>query len=235
MICILHVCAALPLGGLHIEVLTKPILDAAARNTGRALDIPQGHIIVPVHELQVPHILDKFKEAIIYEEQFSVPALAQQSIQYGPASAPLLSSAQYSLFPFRSIVLPEILPTTQLKLAVGIKLTSAVRTTSPASVYLGPRFSAQVVPALHFDRTLLTVARELANVGHVQPDGEIAKHCRAIVRECHENDSETRGERLIVCTSLVESGLTGTDGVTPAVVRVFALDTEDKRMRWLDE
>jgi len=25
------------------------------------------------------------------------------------------------------------------------------------------------------------------------------------------------------------------DGVTPAVVRVFALDTEDKHMRWLDE
>jgi len=41
------------------EVLTKPILDTAARNAGRALDIPQGHIIVPVHELQVPHILDK--------------------------------------------------------------------------------------------------------------------------------------------------------------------------------
>jgi len=67
------------------------------------------------------------------------------------ASAPVLSSAQYSLFPFRSIVLPEVLPTTQLKLAVGIKLTSAVRAISPMSVYLGPCFSAQVVPALHFD------------------------------------------------------------------------------------
>jgi len=74
-------------------------------------------------------------------------------------------------------VLPEILPTTQLKLAVGIKLTSAVRTISPASMYLGPRFSAQVVPALHFDRSLLTVVRELASVGHVEPGGEIAKHC----------------------------------------------------------
>src|SRR5712672_1753081 len=173
--------AALPLGSLHVtgdfEALTKPILDAAARNARRALDIPHGHIIVPVHELQVPHILDKFKEAIIYEEQFSVPALAQQSIRYGLASAPLLSSAQYSLFSSRSILPPEILPTTQLKLAVGIKLTSAVRTISPASMYLGPRFSAQVVPALHFDRSLLTVVRELASVGHVEPCGEIAKPC----------------------------------------------------------
>jgi len=132
-------------------------------------------------------------------------------------------------------VLPEILPTTQLKLGVGIKLTSTVRTISPASAYLGPRFSARVVPALHYDRSLLTVARELASVVHVEPDGEIAKHCGAIVRECHENGSEARGERLVVCTSLVECGHAGTDGVTPAVVRVFALDTEDKRIRWLDD
>jgi len=139
------------------------------------------------------------------------------------------------LRPFRSVILPEILPTTHLKLGVGIKLTSAVRTISPASAYLGPRFSAQVVPALHFDPSLLTVARELASVSHLDPDSEIAKHCGVIVRECHENGSEARGERLVVCTSLVEYGHAGTDGVTPSVTRVFALDTEDKRIKWLDE
>ena len=133
------------------------------------------------------------------------------------------------------MILPEILPTTHLKLGVGIKLTSAVRTISPASAYLGPRFSAQVVPALHFDPSLLTVARELASISHVEPDSDIAKHCGVIVRECHENGSEARGERLIVCTSLVEHGHAGTDGVTPSIVRVFALDTEDKRIGWLDE
>jgi IucA / IucC family len=136
---------------------------------------------------------------------------------------------------YRSVILPEILPTTHLKLGVGIKLTSAFRTISPWSAYLGPRFSAQVIPALHYDRSLLTVARELASISHVEPDGDIAKHCGVIVRECHENGSEARGERLIVCTSLVEHGHAGTDGVTPSVVRVFALDTEDKRVRWLDE
>ncbi|KAI9509795.1 IucC family-domain-containing protein [Russula earlei] len=212
--------AALPLGSLHVtgdfETLTRPVVDAAARNAGRALDIPQDHIIVPIHELQVPHILDKFKEAKVYQEEFSVPVRAQQSI--------------------RSVVLPDILQTTHLKLGVGIKLTSAVRTISPASAYLGPRFSAQVVPALHYDRSLLTVARELASVVHVCPDSDIAKHCSAIVRECHENGSdEARGERLIVCTSLTEIGHAGTDGVTPSVVRVFELDTEDKRVRWLDD
>jgi hypothetical protein len=77
---------ALPRGRLHVtgdfEALTRPILDAAMSNAGKALDVRQEHIIVPTHELQVPHIQDKFKEAMIYPEEFSVPARAQQSIRY---------------------------------------------------------------------------------------------------------------------------------------------------------
>jgi hypothetical protein len=78
--------AALPRASLHItgdfEALTRPILEAAIRNAGKALDVPENHVIVPVHELQVPHILHKFEEAIIHPEEFSVPARAQQSIRY---------------------------------------------------------------------------------------------------------------------------------------------------------
>jgi hypothetical protein len=83
--------AALPRGSLHVtgefEALTRPILDAATRNAGKELDVPQDHIIVPIHELQVPHILDKFKEAAVYPEEFSLPARAQQSIRYLSASS----------------------------------------------------------------------------------------------------------------------------------------------------
>jgi hypothetical protein len=82
--------AALPRESLNVtgdfETLTRPILDAAIRNAGKALDVPQGHVMVPVHELQVSHILDKFKEATVYPEEFSVPARAQQSIRYLSAS-----------------------------------------------------------------------------------------------------------------------------------------------------
>jgi hypothetical protein len=78
--------AALPRESLHVtgdfEALTRPVLDAATRNAGKAFDVPQDHIIVPIHELQIPHILDKFKEAAVYPEEFSVPARAQQSIRY---------------------------------------------------------------------------------------------------------------------------------------------------------
>jgi len=85
------------------------------------------------------------------------------------------------------------------------------------------------------DRNILTVARELASVVHSNPNGEIAKHCAAIVRECHEDRSEDRSERMIVCTSLVESGHTGKDGHLPAVVRVFDLNTKTKRLDWLEK
>lgn len=78
--------AALPRGSLHVtgdfEALTRPILETATVNAAKALDVPQGHIIIPIHELQVPLILEKFKEATVFPEEFSVPARAQQSIRY---------------------------------------------------------------------------------------------------------------------------------------------------------
>ena len=85
------------------------------------------------------------------------------------------------------------------------------------------------------DPKIITVAKELASVVHAHPDGEIAKHCAAIIREAHENTSEERGERLIVCTALVESGHNGEGGDLPSVIRVFELDTEEKRVQWLSK
>jgi hypothetical protein len=82
------------------------------------------------------------------------------------------------------------------------------------------------------DPSLVTVAKELASVVHTHPDGEVAKHCSLIIREAHEITSEDRGERLIVCTALVESGHSGENGHLPAVVRVFGLKTEEKRIEW---
>ena len=63
------------------ETLTRPILDATIRNAGRALDVPQDYVIAPIHELQVPHFLDKFKEASVYPEEFSVSVRAQTEPQ----------------------------------------------------------------------------------------------------------------------------------------------------------
>ena len=78
--------AAFPRASLNIvgdfEELTRPILDVSTRNAGKPLDVQRDCIVVPIHELQVPHITEKFKEAKVYPEEFSVPAQAQQSIRY---------------------------------------------------------------------------------------------------------------------------------------------------------
>ncbi|PPQ77137.1 hypothetical protein CVT25_010831 [Psilocybe cyanescens] len=197
------------------EGLTLPVLKLASLRAGKDLTVEEKRIAIPVHELQVTHVQHKFPEAYIYPEEFNLPLLAQQSL--------------------RSVIVPDAYRGLHLKLGVGVKLTSAVRTISPESAYLGPRFSAQVVPRLTMNRNIVTVARELASVVHAHPNGEIAKHCAAIVRECHEDTSEERCERLIVCTALVESGHAGKDGHLPSVTRVFDLDTEEKCAQWLEK
>ena len=88
---------------------------------------------------------------------------------------------------------------------------------------------------LSFDTNIVTVAEELASVPHVHPDGDIAKHCSAIIHENYEIASEERAERLIVCTALTECGHRGEGGNVPAVVRIFQLDTPEKRLRWLSK
>ncbi|KAF7327459.1 hypothetical protein MKEN_00324200 [Mycena kentingensis (nom. inval.)] len=210
---------ALPRENLKItydfEGLTEPLRKAAATAAGKDMPVPENFVVVPVHDLQTAHIAAKFPEAVVFGPDFKIPILGQQSV--------------------RSVVVPNAYNELSLKLGVGIKLTSAVRTISPPSAYLGPRFSAQVVPALTMDRNIITVARELASVVHTHPDPDIAKHCAAIVREAHENTSEERGERLIVCTSLVEKGHAGEGGHNYAVIRVFELDSQEKRLEWLDK
>ncbi|KAH6913153.1 IucC family-domain-containing protein [Coprinopsis sp. MPI-PUGE-AT-0042] len=208
---------AVPTSNLRItynftEILA-PLVVAFERRAGKTIVVPDGHTIVPVHDLQLHHIRSKFPEAHIFPEVFSLPLQAQQSL--------------------RSVVVPDAFDNLHLKLAVGIKLTSAVRTISPESAYLGPRFSAQVVPVLKLDPNVVTVAKELASVVHTNPDGEIAKHCAALIREYHEGVFEKRGECAIVCTSLVESGHEGSGGDIPPVIRIFDLHTEEKRIEWL--
>lgn len=61
---------------------TRAILEAASTNAGEQLVVPEGFIVVPVHELQVAHVREKFQDVQVYPSKFSVPASAQQSIRY---------------------------------------------------------------------------------------------------------------------------------------------------------
>lgn len=76
---------AVPKGNLNItydfEGYVQPILVAMSKKAGRPLIVREGYVGIPVHELQVTHIQDKFSEAEIYPIEFSLPLLAQQSIR----------------------------------------------------------------------------------------------------------------------------------------------------------
>jgi hypothetical protein len=107
-----------------------------------------------------------------------------------------------------------------------------VRTITTNAAYLGPWLSMEVVPLLSIDRNVLGTARELASVVHAHPDRNTAKHCVAVIREGFE---EYKNERVIVSAALIERGHAGADGHLPSVVRVFGLDTEAKRLQWLEK
>ena len=89
-------------------------------------------------------------------------------------------------------------------------------------------------PFLTIDRSILSVANELASVIHVNPDNYIAQHCAVIIRQGYGDISEDKSDRLIVCTALTESGHAGANGHLPSVIRIFGLDKQTKRLKWLE-
>lgn len=90
------------LGPFETEI--RPITELAIRASGRPLPEKDGCVVVPVYDLQVANIRDKFPEVEILDEEFSIPSLAQASIRYvrrftvplGPRAG---SSAEPSSFP----------------------------------------------------------------------------------------------------------------------------------------
>ncbi|KAK0186562.1 IucC family-domain-containing protein [Armillaria mellea] len=162
---------------------------------------PDGYIPVPVHELQIAHIVANFPEAIVHPPAVSYPVEAQQSL--------------------RSVIVPGLNNGFHLKLPLGIKLTSAVRTISPASAHLGPRFSAQIIPKLTYDRTILTVAEEPVSLIGTHPDPLVARHLACLIRQDHTAESGTID---IVCTALVD---------TSSPQAIFGLSTKESRVAWL--
>jgi hypothetical protein len=71
----------------NFEELTQPVLNFAIERAGRPMDVPTNHIIVPVHELQLYHIQEKFPEARVLSQEFELPLLAQQSLRSVPPLA----------------------------------------------------------------------------------------------------------------------------------------------------
>lgn len=118
-----------------------------------------------------------------------------------------------------------------LKVSVGVKISSALRTISHYTADFGPRFSEDVIPKLTINSNLLTIEREPASAVYRGVEPDLAKHFTAILRECFQPNS---GENVIVCAALLESGHAGSSKGVSAIEHAFGLDTAEKKAEFLD-
>ncbi|KAJ7056636.1 IucC family-domain-containing protein [Mycena amicta] len=189
--------------------ITRELIAKAATlsDTKVPADIP-GTIFMPVHEMQLPTIREKFNNVEILEP--TIDALAQSSI--------------------RTVLIPAM-DNTALKLSVNMKISSALRTISHWTADFGPRFSEDIVPKLSVDPNIFSVAVEPASAVYSGVENSMRKHFTAIFREEFQ---PKKGENIAVVAALLESGHHGAPAGVSAVEHVFGLDTEAKRKTFLD-
>lgn len=111
-----------------------------------------------------------------------------------------------------------------------MKISSSLRTISHYTADFGPRFS-KIVPKLSFDPKILSIELEPASAIYRDVDPSVAKHLTAVLRDEYE---PRRGENLIVCAALLETGHAGVPAGISAVEHAFCLDTDEKRTAFLD-
>lgn len=85
------------------------------------------------------------------------------------------------------------------------------------------------------DRTILHICRERAGLSLKHVDFDIAKHLACIVREDPTVQVRKKGESVALCAALVECADGGWDDSESVVVRVWGLDTREKRVAFLEE
>ncbi|KAI9479599.1 hypothetical protein BDB00DRAFT_879245 [Zychaea mexicana] len=215
--------AAIPKDDMQVcgnfEEIAAPLVNAILAKTGDTCGQRTkytGHLLLPIHELQIPMIEQKIKGAEVLPEANHVTASALTSM--------------------RTVALPGILESTTVKLCLGIRTTFKLNTIMPQEVAFGPAFSKIVIPRLSYDRDILMIQAELASTYHLDPNVDIAKHCACIIRRSIEfpgNGQSVGDDLFAVGSSLVEKAQRpDTDEIL--VTYAWNLDTEAKRAKFLD-
>ncbi|KAI9599158.1 IucC family-domain-containing protein [Syncephalis fuscata] len=170
------------------------------KETRVAMPNTKNYAILPVHPRQLPNVFARFPQAKLLPGV--LPAKAQASLR---------------------TVVPAEHPEWAIKLCLGIKVTSALRTITPWSTHMGPGM-LKLVDKLVADNTdTLKVLKEVASAVVKHPDTDVAKHLSCIIRE-EAVQKTAENEQSIVCAALVERNAHG----TPFVLSAFNLDTEAK-------
>jgi len=191
--------------------ICRRLVKLAAGRVGYSLSDDGTSVYMPVHELQVPNVLSRFSDVDALPSDVSLPALGQSSI--------------------RTVVLPD-LPGMTLKLAVGVKISSSLRTISHYTANFGPRFSLEIVPKLVFDRNILAVELEPASGAYRSENKDDVKHFTAVLRKEYE---PVDGEILIVSAALLEMDHAGSAVGVSALQHALNLDSDEKRIDFLDK
>jgi len=135
------------------------------------------------------------------------------------------------------VVFPEV-PDIALKLSVGIRISSALRTISHFTANFGPRFSREIVPELAINPSILLIEQEVASANctrdteGVDLDPDIAKHLTVVIRERYIPDES---EAIIICAALLETGHAGLPAGIPVVQHIMDLDSQEKRFMFFHE
>jgi siderophore synthetase component len=135
------------------------------------------------------------------------------------------------------VVFPDA-PDIALKLSVGIRISSALRTISHFTANFGPRFSREVVPKLAIDPSILSIEQEVASANCARDaeganlDPDIAKHLTVVIRKLYIPDES---EAIIICAALLETGHAGLPAGIPIVQHIMGLDSQEKRFMFFHE
>ncbi|KAF8207121.1 IucC family-domain-containing protein [Mycena galopus ATCC 62051] len=194
-----------PFDSIMRDFITKAAL---ASGTDNPEDVP-GTTFMPVHEMQLPTVIAKFKDVELLEPTIGV--LGQSSI--------------------RTMLVPA-LPNMALKVSVNMKISSALRTISHWTADFGPRFSRDIVPKLAVNHKIFDVELEPASAIYAGVESSARKHFTAIFRNEYV---PAPGENIIVVAALLEMGHAGVPAGVSAVEHIFGLDTDAKRADFLDK
>lgn len=130
----------------------------------------------------------------------------------------------------RTVETPDF-PGLAFKLAVGVRISSALRTISHFTANFGPRFSKTVLPKLAVNPEILHIEVETSSAVYRTADPDVAKHFTAVIREKYHVPD---GEALVVVAALLDTDYAGLPQGVSAVEHIFELFSEDKKEAFLD-
>ncbi|KAJ1819623.1 hypothetical protein LPJ75_001145 [Coemansia sp. RSA 2598] len=168
----------------------------------------QNEVVVPVHPLHLPAIQKRFPFVRVLD--FVADAQAQASLR--TVSPAALQSAGLDI-----------------KLPLGIKTSSALRTISTWSAHLGPRLTQMLPSMLAHNPAAPLVCGEPASAILRDADPDAAKYLACILRRSPQSLCR-KGERAIVAAALTERL---SDGRSVVCARWPNMETKAGRMHFL--